>query len=74
MINQYDIYVAAALSGISGHAVGPIKRPDETTVEAHARWAHQVAMESLLIRKKNKEYIDTLLAEPKSDYQNLTHI
>lgn len=74
MINQYDIYVAAALSGISGHALGPTKRPNETTVEAHARWAHQVAMESLLIRKKNKEYIDTLLAEPEPDYQNLTHI
>ena len=33
----------AALSGITGHVTGPKERNGETMIEAHARWATQVA-------------------------------
>jgi len=42
-VSVRDYFIAAALSGICGHATGPEKRGTETARQAHARWAVEVA-------------------------------
>lgn len=51
-MTQRKEFAIAALSGIAGHLTGPKERNGETGIQAHARYAWQLADEMMKARNQ----------------------